>query len=58
MGSCTSNAIAAAVSYEEALYNNVRFNPSRLFIYYNERLMEGNTLYDNGSCISDGILAI
>lgn len=44
LGSCTANAISAAVSYEEALDNNKRMIPSRLFIYYNEREMEGDVL--------------
>ena len=34
------------------------FTPSRLFIYYNERSIEGNTNKDSGAAIRDGIKSI
>ena len=42
LGSCTANAIAAAFQFELMKQNLPVFNPSRLFIYYNERVLEGD----------------
>lgn len=58
IGSCTANAIAAAFQYalrQEALAD---FAPSRLFIYYNERAMEGTVGSDSGAQIRDGIKSV
>jgi len=53
LGSCTSNAIAGAIQYiHKDLF------PSRLFIYYNERLIEGTTEIDSGAQIRDGIHSV
>jgi C1A family cysteine protease len=35
-----------------------KFTGSRLFLYYNERLMEGSTDEDAGAQISDGVLSL
>jgi C1A family cysteine protease len=57
--SCTANAIAAAMEFDEILQKmKVRFVPSRLFIYYNERAMEGTIDKDAGGQIRDGIKSI
>merc|ERR1711998_409572 len=59
LGSCTTNAIAAAFEYCEAEQGyGEKFTPSRLFIYYNEREMEGTTGSDSGAEIRDGIKSI
>jgi len=60
LGSCTANAIAGAFEYNEARagYRNDEFMPSRLFIYYNERRMEGSVNTDSGAQIRDGIKSI
>ena len=59
LGSCTANAIAFAYQFDEMKQNEKHiFTPSRLFIYYNERNMEGNTDKDSGACIRDGIKSI
>jgi C1A family cysteine protease len=59
IGSCTANAIANAHLYNQLKENAVSpFSPSRLFIYYNERLMEGTEDYDSGASIRDGIKSI
>ncbi len=59
MNSCTANAIAAAIEYDERR-EKVRkaFIPSRLFIYYNERAMEGTADSDSGAQIRDGIKSV
>src|SRR5262245_47070394 len=41
LGSCTANAIGAAVEFDRKKQALPDFVPSRLFIYYNERAMEG-----------------
>ena len=43
IGSCTANAIAAALEFDMMKQSQAAFTPSRLFIYYNERDMEGTT---------------
>src|SRR6201997_4348724 len=54
LGSCTANAIAAAIEFEQ----KKRFVPSRLFIYYNERVIEGTVDSDSGAQIRDGIKSV
>jgi len=59
LGSCTANAIAAAVEFDQMKQKvkNV-FVPSRLFIYYNERVMERTVDSDSGAQIRDGIKSV
>jgi C1A family cysteine protease len=54
LGSCTANAIAAAIEFDQ----KKRFVPSRLFIYYNERVIEGTVASDSGAQIRDGIKSV
>ena len=59
LGSCTANAIAFLYHFCELKQNSASlFMPSRLFIYYNERNMEGTVNKDNGAEIHDGIQSI
>ena len=59
LGSCTANAIAAAYEFDMMKEEEKEiFVPSRLFIYYNERAMEGNVKKDAGAEIRDGIKSI
>ena len=60
LGSCTANAIAAAVDYERAYQGPATpfMTPSRLFIYYNERVIEGTVDTDSGAQIRDGFKSI
>lgn len=56
LGSCTANSLAFCYHYDELLQNEKSiFVPSRLFIYYNERVVEGNVPDDTGAQIHDGI---
>ncbi len=41
LGSCTANSISAAIEFDRLKEKLSDFMPSRLFIYYNERAMEG-----------------
>jgi C1A family cysteine protease/GH25 family lysozyme M1 (1,4-beta-N-acetylmuramidase) len=61
IGSCTANAIAAALEFDMMKQNSPAlppFTPSRLFIYYNERSMEGTVGSDSGAFIRDGIKSV
>ncbi len=49
LGSCTANAIAAAIEFDQMKEKIKYFMPSRLFIYYNERVMEGTVNSDSGA---------
>lgn len=54
-GSCTANALNAAYQFEEMKQGKENFMPSRLFVYYNERAIEGTINEDAGAAIRDGI---
>jgi C1A family cysteine protease len=55
LGSCTGNALAGALEFLERK-NKVPFiDLSRLFIYYNERVIEGTVRFDSGAMLRDGI---
>jgi C1A family cysteine protease len=59
LGSCTANALAFCYQYDELHQKEPnQFTPSRLFIYYNERNMEGHVLEDSGAEIHDGVQAL
>jgi C1A family cysteine protease len=58
LGSCTSNAIAAAIEYARRKQSLPDFVPSRLFIYFNERDIEGTVSSDSGAEIRDGIKSV
>jgi C1A family cysteine protease len=58
IGSCTANAIGAALQFDRRKQHLTDFVPSRLFIYYNERAMEGTVNSDSGAYIRDGIKSV
>lgn len=62
LGSCTANAIAAALQYErmrQSLSDPADvLTPSRLMIYYEERELEGTVGDDAGAQIRDGIKCV
>src|ERR1700726_1040573 len=58
LGSCTANAIAGAIEYDQLKQGKTPFTPSRLFIYYGEREIEGDVGQDNGAEIRDGIKVV
>jgi C1A family cysteine protease len=59
LGSCTANAIGAALEFDQMKQKakNV-FTPSRLFVYYNERAIEGTVDSDSGAMIRDGVKSV
>lgn len=50
LGSCTANALGFLMNFDD-----LTLTPSRLFIYYNERVIEHSIPTDAGACLSDGI---
>jgi C1A family cysteine protease len=59
LGSCTGNAIAAAIAFAEMKQRLAHVTtPSRLFIYYNERVIEHTVATDSGAMIRDGIKSV
>src|ERR1700683_3381323 len=58
LGSCTANAIGGAIEFDLIKEKAPVFVPSRLFIYYNERVIEGTVDSDSGAQIRDGIKSV
>ena len=59
LGSCTANAICVAIQSVRNKQNlKPDFVPSRLFIYYNERVMENSIASDSGAQIRHGIKSV
>src|SRR5262252_10686573 len=58
LGSCTANAIGAAIQFDQQKQGTPSFVPSRLFIYYNERVIERTVSQDAGAQIRDGMKAV
>lgn len=55
LGSCTGNALAGALEFLERKDAAHIGDLSRLFIYYNERVIEHTTNSDSGAMVRDGI---
>jgi len=55
LGSCTANAVGAAFQFCQIRQNQPNFMPSRLFIYYNERVLLGWEDIDSGATIRSGM---
>src|ERR1035437_3390991 len=58
LGSCTANAIAGALEFDMMKQGESPFTPSRLFIYYNERVLENSVVSDSGASVRDSAKAI
>src|SRR5215467_7956053 len=58
LGSCTANTISGAIEFERLKQGLSDFVPSRLFIYYNERVIENTVSSDSGAQIRDGIKVV
>ena len=55
LGSCTSNALVGAVEYLSVREHGAPIELSRLFVYYNQRLWDGEVREDIGATVSDGV---
>lgn len=58
LGSCTANALVGNLEFLEKKAGRAATNLSRLFIYYNERAMEGTIGEDAGAMIRDGVKSL
>jgi C1A family cysteine protease len=58
LGSCTANAIAGVLERDQRVQGEQAETPSRLFIYYGERSIEGTVGQDAGAMIRDGIKVV
>ena len=58
LGSCTANAIGGAIEFDQMKQKQAPVVPSRLFIYYNERVIEGTVSQDAGAQIRDGVKSV
>lgn len=55
LGSCVSNGVAGAMQFLRMKEKLPDFNPSRLFIYYNGRVLENTVDHDSGLQVRDGV---
>ena len=53
LGSCTANTLVGAYQFD-----NISFYGSRLFLYYNERVLDHDVNEDAGSTIHEGVTAL
>ncbi len=58
LGSCTAQALAGALEYLDKKDDGGYIDQSRLFIYYNERVIEGRIREDSGAMLRDGIKSL
>src|SRR5437016_5991176 len=59
LGSCTANAVGGAIEFDQMKEKLPQiFIPSRLFVYYNERVIEGTVNTDAGAMLRDGIKTV
>jgi C1A family cysteine protease len=55
LGSCTANALVGALEFLEFKDKVKHLNLSRLFVYFNERVIEHTVKSDSGAMLRDGI---
>ncbi|MDD5434701.1 MAG: C1 family peptidase [Nitrospira sp.] len=55
LGSCTANALVGALEFLEQKDQVSYIELSRLFVYYNERVIEHSVKSDSGAMLRDGI---
>ncbi len=55
LGSCTANALVGALEFLEVKNKKPVVDLSRLFVYYNERVIEHTVKTDSGAMLRDGI---
>lgn len=59
LGSCTANAVGSLCQFvDKKIGDDVVLKPSRLFIYYNTRKIEGTLAEDSGAYLRDVMKAI
>jgi C1A family cysteine protease len=58
LGSCTAQAVGGLAEFLMKKQGKPAFTPSRLFIYYNERVLEGTVNEDAGATIRSGFKVV
>ncbi len=58
LGSCTANALGAAFEFGKKKQKKKTFRPSRLFLYYNERVLMNTVNSDSGAYLRLGIKSL
>jgi C1A family cysteine protease len=58
LGSCTANALVGNLEFLQKQAGKPVTDLSRLFIYYNERVLEGSVSEDAGAMIRDGVKSL
>ena len=58
LGSCTANALAGNIEFLDEKDGSGYTDVSRLFIYYNERVIEHSVSFDAGAMLRDGIKSL
>jgi len=58
LGSCTANALSGAFEFGKKKQRKAVFMPSRLFLYYNERVAIHTESSDSGAFLRDGIKSL
>jgi C1A family cysteine protease len=58
IGACVAFALAGNIEYDDRAGDDRWTDISHLFIYYNARAVQGNTMYDTGSTLRDGIKSL
>lgn len=58
LGSCTANGSGAAYQYAKTQAGGADYVPSRLFIYYNSRAIEGSVGSDSGAMVRDALKSV
>ena len=58
LGSCTANALVGSLEFLEIKAGKTVTDLSRLFVYYNERAIEGTVTEDAGGMIRDGVKSL
>lgn len=58
LGSCVAHGVGFAFRHRQRLQGLDPFDPSRLFIYYEGRRLEGTVQFDSGLYIRDGLKVV
>lgn len=58
LGSCTAQALAGNLEFLDTKIDHIYTDVSRLFIYYNERVLIDSVDYDSGASLRDGIKSL
>lgn len=58
IGSCTANSTGYMYSWVVQKNNSQLFIPSRLFLYYNTRMIEGTISYDSGATLRNTLKSL